>query len=111
MGVLGKKAKQLEKGLAVGKPKFKKLEEVEQLSSLGGRHASHHCKSREQLRGQSRGSLRCRSVNLGWRAHLSIILPLQLLPAGDVSHPVALHEVQISTFLLGLEDCFSWRPL
>lgn len=36
MGVLGKKAKQLEKGLAVGKPKFKKLEEVEQLSSPKG---------------------------------------------------------------------------
>lgn len=40
MGVQGKKAKQLEKGLAVGKPKFKKLEEVEQLSSPGGGHAS-----------------------------------------------------------------------
>lgn len=44
MGVLGRKAKQLEKGLAVGKPKFKKLEEVEQLSSPGGGHASRLCK-------------------------------------------------------------------
>lgn len=51
VGVLGKKkkAKQLEKGLAVGKPKLKDLEEAEQLSSPGGGHASRVCKSLEQL--------------------------------------------------------------
>ena len=92
MGVLGKKAKQLEKDLAVGKPKFKKLEEVEQLSGPGGGRASHLCKSLEQLLGQSWDSLGCRSVICGWRAHFSIILPVQLLPTGDVPHPVALHK-------------------
>lgn len=51
MGVQGKKAKQLEKGLAVGKPKFKKLEEVEQLISPGGGHASCLCKCLEQFLG------------------------------------------------------------
>jgi len=49
VGVLGKKAKQLEKSLAVGKPKFKKIEEVEQPSSPGGAHANHLCKSLEKL--------------------------------------------------------------
>lgn len=53
MGVLGKKAKQLEKGLAVGKPKFKELEEVERHSSPGGGHASHLSKSLEPSLGQS----------------------------------------------------------
>lgn len=54
VGVLGKKkAKQLEKGLAVGKPKLKDLEAAEQLSSPGRGHASHVCKSLEQLLGQS----------------------------------------------------------
>lgn len=93
MGVLGKKAKQLEKGRAVGKPKFKKLEEVEQLGSPGGRHASHLSKTLEQLLGQSWDSLGCRSVTRGWRAHLSIIPLVQLLPARDIPHPVALHAM------------------
>lgn len=98
VGVLGKKAKQLEKGLALGKPKFKKLEEVEQPSSPGGGHASHLCKRLEQLLGQSKDTLGSRSVICGQQAHLSITLLVQLLPAGEVPHPVALHETQISTF-------------
>lgn len=93
MGVLGKKAKQLEKGLAVGKPKFKKLEEVEQLSSPGGGHASHLCTSLEQLLGRSWDSLGGGSATCGQRAHLSIILPAQFLPAGEVPHPMALHKM------------------
>lgn len=93
MGVLGKKAKQLEKGLAVGKSKFKKLEEVEQLSSPGGRHASHLYKSLEKLLGQPWDSLGCRLVIPGQQAHLSIILPVQLLPAGYIPHHVALQEM------------------
>lgn len=95
MGVLGKKkkkAKQLEKGLVVGKPKFKKLEEVEQLSGPGGGHASHLCKNLEQLLGQSWGSLGCGSAIHGQQDHLSIILPVQLIPDGDIPHPVTLHK-------------------
>lgn len=39
-----KKAKQLEKSLTAGKPKFKKHEEVEPLKPPGGRqHASNKC--------------------------------------------------------------------
>lgn len=98
VGVLGKKAKQLEKGLALGKPKFKKLEEVEQPSSPGGGHASHLCKRLEQLLGQSKDTLGSRSVICGQQAYLSITLLVQLLPAREVPHPVALHETQISTF-------------
>lgn len=76
----------------MGKPKFKKFEEVQQLSSPGAGRASHLCKNLEQLLGQSWDSLGCGSVIHGQRDHLSIFLPVQLIPDGDIPHLVTLHE-------------------